>query len=111
MENNEIQNIAKKIITEELKKEGINAVKIILFGSRARGDYKEDSDWDFYVIVDRTLTFPEKSKIITRIRRRLAKERIPNDVVIQSFEEVNRRKNDVGYLTYYVLKEGVEIYE
>ena len=27
--------------------------KIYLFGSRARGDYRQDSDWDLLVIIDK----------------------------------------------------------
>jgi uncharacterized protein len=40
-----------------LKKQGFNAVKIILFGSRARGDFVPDSDWDFLVVVDKDISF------------------------------------------------------
>ena len=29
-----------------------NPVQVILFGSRARGDHREDSDIDLYVVVD-----------------------------------------------------------
>ena len=34
--------IAKKIIMKEAEKAGYRVDNIILFGSRARGDYKED---------------------------------------------------------------------
>ncbi len=38
--------------------------QLILYGSRARGDAREDSDWDVLVIVDRPrLTLRERSKI------------------------------------------------
>lgn len=30
-----------------------DAAEVILFGSRARGDYEEDSDWDILVLTDR----------------------------------------------------------
>ncbi|MFZ8802693.1 MAG: nucleotidyltransferase domain-containing protein, partial [Candidatus Calescibacterium sp.] len=36
-----------KIIKEEIEKRGLKVVKVILFGSRAKGTPKEDSDWDF----------------------------------------------------------------
>ena len=29
-----------------------NSADVLLFGSRARGDYKEDSDWDILVLTD-----------------------------------------------------------
>jgi len=37
--NKELE-IAKKIITEEIRKSGLTVEKIILFGNRVRGDYK-----------------------------------------------------------------------
>jgi len=39
---------AKQIITEVIKKCGLEIKKFILFGSRAKGDSGEDSDWDFF---------------------------------------------------------------
>ncbi|MCD6408523.1 nucleotidyltransferase domain-containing protein [bacterium] len=101
--------VAKKVIVEEIEKRGLKVKKIFLFGSRAKGQFKKESDWDFYVIIDREIDFISKTKILTQIKRRLAKYKIPNDIIIQSAPVVAERKNDVGYLTYYVLKEGIEI--
>lgn len=40
---------------------------VILFGSRARGDYKEESDWDVLVLTDRPVERDYKKKIWNRI--------------------------------------------
>lgn len=29
--------------------------EVILFGSRARGDYRKDSDWDFLILMDKQI--------------------------------------------------------
>ena len=50
-------------IINELKK--YNPEKIILFGSRARGDYRENSDID--IAVDVNLSFREKRKLKEKI--------------------------------------------
>ena len=42
----EILNEIKRVIMDVAKEMGVEIDKIILFGSRARGDYREDSDWD-----------------------------------------------------------------
>ncbi len=104
-----MQEEAVQIIREELEKQGLNPVKIILFGSRARGDFNSDSDWDFLVVVDKDINRNKKRDIILQIKRRLASLRIPNDIVINSFEQMQEKANDVGYITYYALKEGVEL--
>ena len=41
------QEVFLNKIKEQVLKEDENA-SVILFGSRARGDYREDSDWDIW---------------------------------------------------------------
>ncbi|MCD6256673.1 nucleotidyltransferase domain-containing protein, partial [Candidatus Aerophobetes bacterium] len=105
----ETKELIKTTIKKVLSQFNIKLRKIILFGSRARGDHKKDSDWDCFVIVNSDLDREKKRKIIAKIKMELACFGIPNDIIIQSFRVVEERKNDVGYLTYYVLKEGIEI--
>ncbi|PKP58799.1 MAG: nucleotidyltransferase domain-containing protein [Candidatus Altiarchaeales archaeon HGW-Altiarchaeales-1] len=107
--HNEIIKTAKRIITCEIEKWGLNMEKIYLFGSRARGDFGGDSDWDFYIILREDMNFAKKRKIITQIKRKLIEAKIPNDILLQSKSVVENRIKDVGYLIYYVIKEGVEI--
>lgn len=52
---NYIRNIVNKNIPD---------ATIILYGSRSRGDFRSDSDWDFLILVDRlNLTFDERSDL------------------------------------------------
>jgi predicted nucleotidyltransferase len=98
--------IAKKIIKEEIKRESIKVLKIILFGSRAKGEFREDSDWDFFIVIDKDIDYKIKREIAIKIRRRLVKEKIPCDILIQSQDKTEERKNNTGYITYYALKYG-----
>ena len=109
MNETEVRKLIKSIVRSELEAEGFKVEKIILFGSRARGDYDELSDWDIFVIVDKDLDFKTKRKIASRIRLRLADFRIPVDIIIKSRNAVNIERDNVGYLTYYAIREGVEI--
>ncbi|MEJ5253086.1 MAG: nucleotidyltransferase domain-containing protein [Armatimonadota bacterium] len=62
VENSPVEKVielAKHIIHEELERRGFSVRQIILFGSRARGDFRPDSDWDFFVIVDRDISDAE----------------------------------------------------
>jgi len=36
---------------------------LMLYGSRARGDYREDSDWDFLVLVDEEVSARKEDQI------------------------------------------------
>jgi len=101
---------AIQIIKETIENKGLKVLKIILFGSRAKDTAREDSDWDFFVIIDKKLSFNEKWDIIDEIKIKLAKLKIPNDILLKSEDEVEESKDDVGRITYYVLKEGVEVW-
>lgn len=100
---------AKVIITEEVERSGYRVRRILLFGSRARGEARPDSDWDLFVMVDREASFHEREDLASRICWRLAQEGIFADVFVQSEKTVEERKTDTGRLTYYALKEGVPI--
>lgn len=89
-----------------MREHGIQVKRILLFGSRARSDFKKDSDWDFFVIVDRELGFAEKWDIIDEIKRRLAKLAIPNDLIVSSERAFEEMKKYPGTISYEVAMEG-----
>lgn len=62
MNQNEFLN---KIKTQVLKED--EDASLILFGSRARGDYREDSDWDVLVLTSKEADARLKRKIIEDI--------------------------------------------
>ncbi len=41
--------------------------EVILFGSRARGDFNKDSDWDFLILVDSPVDLEFKEITLERI--------------------------------------------
>jgi predicted nucleotidyltransferase len=108
MENEKIEKVVK-IIKDEIEARGLKVVKIILFGSRAKGNQKEDSDWDFLVIIDKDLDRNTKLDIIAKIKRELALLKIPNDIIINSIREFEEKKENVGYIAYYASREGKTI--
>jgi len=99
----------KKIINQVFEEKGIKVEKIILFGSRARGDFKRNSDWDLLIIVSNELDLEDKRKISKEIRIKLAEIFIPCDVLIKSASEIKYYSNFIGTTTREALKEGVEI--
>lgn len=109
MKTRELLAKVKKIIIEELKAAGFVVEEIYLFGSRARGDASKDSDWDFYVIVDKDIDFTTKRLVNLKIRRKLVKLNIASDILIQSKKIIDERRNVKGYLNYYVFKEGIKL--
>ena len=49
--------VSKTKILEQIKHLGMEQLpqgsRLLLYGSRARGDYRPDSDWDLLVVVDK----------------------------------------------------------
>jgi predicted nucleotidyltransferase len=99
----------KKIINQVFEEKGIKVERIILFGSRARGDFRENSDWDLLIIVSNELDLKDKRRISKEIRIKLAEIFIPCDVLIKSASEIEYYSNFIGTTTREALKEGVEI--
>jgi len=109
MTKEEILKAAKSIIVEELQKFGYTVLEVYLFGSRAKDREKPDSDWDFLIIVDDEIDFPHKKEITMLIRRRLVKLDISSDLIIQSYNIKKTRENNIAYLTYYAIREGIPL--
>lgn len=87
--------MATREITDELIDEAAGLLlaaatppaRVILFGSRARGDHDERSDVDFLVVEDAPR--PRRAEIV-RLQRALSPLRIPADVVVVSRAEASR---------------------
>jgi predicted nucleotidyltransferase len=87
--------------------EAANPVRIILFGSHARGDARDDSDVDLLVIEERV---EDRAKEMVRLRRALRPLRIPVDVLVYSTADVARWGDQPGSALYWALREGRVVY-
>ncbi len=99
----------KSILVNFLKRENLKVEKILLFGSRARGDFSKNSDWDLLIILEEKLNIQEKRRISKEIRTLLAKNLIPADIIVKSKEELDYFINFEGSVTKEALKEGIQL--
>ena len=89
--------LIKRVVLEEAEKLGIRVEKIILFGSRARGDYREDSDYDILVIIgDNKLDRGIRRLLSARIGVRAARELLVSVDVTVTTRERWKRYSRVG---------------
>lgn len=77
-----------------------------MFGSRARGDFSKESDWDILIIAKEKVPYRKILKVNGDIRRELAPRGIAIDILMISKEDIERVKDDKGYVYYYALREG-----
>src|SRR5579885_1594872 len=86
----------------------VNPDRIILFGSRARGDAKPDSDVDLLVIKDSDE--PPQRRVI-RAYRALSGLGIPKDILWRTPAEIAEWSSVRNYVTTEALREGRVLYE
>src|SRR3954465_14196855 len=81
--------------------------RVILFGSRARGDHRPDSDYDLMIVIDAPGSVDDCE---TAIRTRVSSAGHPVDVSVATTEAFERRRTDVGTLEYAADREGLVLY-
>jgi len=100
-----LQNMVQVIVNE------VEPVRIILFGSHAKGNSKPDSDVDFLVI-EKTSFGKERSrrKDAARLWKALAHFRIPKDI-LDFPKEVQMGKNNTNHVVGEAIREGKVLYD
>lgn len=99
----EILKKIKKIILKVADGYGVEIDRIILFGSRARGDFEEHSDWDLLVVVKGHMNVKRKRELWYEIYRRI---NLPLDLLIVSYDDFERYRESVGFIYRYAIAEG-----
>ena len=87
--------------------EAAKPARVILFGSYARGDAREDSDLDFLVIEP---VLHDKFNEMVRLRQVLRPLKIPVDVLVYSQSDIDKNSNSCSSAVYWALREGRELY-
>jgi predicted nucleotidyltransferase len=83
-------------------------LRIILFGSWARGDARPDSDLDLLVVLPEV---ENKRRAAVDVMRALNELPISKDVVITTPREIAERGNVIGLVLRPALEEGIVVYE
>lgn len=97
-----LPEVVEKVVQE------FDPLRILLFGSLARGDEDRDSDIDLLVV------FPEvenKREARIALRRATAELPVPVDFVVTHPDEIARRGDLVGDILRPALREGEVVYE
>jgi predicted nucleotidyltransferase len=97
---------------EDLKNQfvkNLSPIKIYLFGSFANGTNTENSDYDFYIVVNDNVTDLAEMTASAYKAIRLTKQR-PVDIIVGTSSRFNERKNMIS-VENEVFEKGVLLYE
>jgi len=89
--------------SQRLARAAHSRARVLLFGSRARGDARDDSDLDFLVIEEHV---ENKLREMATLRDALPPLGVPVDVVVVSEEEIARRGSVPSTLIHRALRDG-----
>lgn len=87
----------------EIIVDGWDPVQVILFGSRARGDHRDDSDVDLLVVLDEVADYPGQ---VLEIERALACTQTSRDVKLATPEDIVRKATVAGTIERAAMVEG-----
>jgi predicted nucleotidyltransferase len=88
--------------------ENFHPQRLILFGSRARGDVRVDSDFDLLIIAPSN---EPRWRRTVPVYRLLAGLGVPKDILWWTPEEIAEWRDVKSHLIHRVLQEGKVIYE
>jgi predicted nucleotidyltransferase len=86
----------------------VNPDKIILFGSRARGDFKKESDYDICIIKK---DVEHRRKLAQQIYRLLYGVGVPLDIIVETPERFEELRDNPFMIYKEIAKYGRVVYE
>ena len=89
-------------VSERMKSQ-FDVKKVILFGSRARGDAAPDSDFDILVVAETDIPFTKRQGIALTA---LGSLEFPVDLLVYTQAEADEAATILGSAVYWAQKEG-----
>ena len=78
-----------------------------MFGSRARGDFRGDSDWDILIVTKEKLDRKVEEKFWLEIEDMLVRSNIVPEIIIVDKETFEKYRHLPGFVYYWAEREGI----
>ncbi|MBI4567738.1 MAG: nucleotidyltransferase domain-containing protein [Planctomycetes bacterium] len=106
--------VTEELLASMVRKivDAVHPRRIIMFGSRARGTPRPDSDIDLMVVVDEPFS-PTRKWIdeVNRIYTALQGTGVPHDILLYSVAEFEKWRDGVNHVVVRAVEEGRVLYE
>ena len=92
--------------------EAVQPERIILFGSRARGEARPDSDVDLLVVESEPFSVSRsRRKEMAKVCRALARYTFPIDILLYGRDELTRWERSANHIIGRALRDGEVLYD
>jgi len=96
-----LQDLVEKIVI------AVQPLRILVFGSAARGSEHPDSDIDLLVVMPEGV---RRRKTAQQLYRQLRGIGVPFDILVVTPGDLEKHKNNLGLIYHTVLREGRQVY-
>ncbi len=103
----------EQAILDVAKSYRLKILSIVLYGSRARGDYSFDSDYDLFVLFSDETSLLEYTQFVSELRLRLhrVKKAKLYSNTLSNFIHIMNSNPFLGCFCFIIATEGVPIYD
>ncbi len=99
--NEAVEHLVRRIVDE------VHPLRIIVFGSAARGEAEPDSDLDMLVVMPEGT---QRRQTAQRLYRNIRGIGVPFDILVATPADLEEHKHNVGLIYHAILREGKEVY-
>jgi len=96
-----VDELVRRVVEE------VHPLRIILFGSAARGEVGPDSDIDLLVVMPEGV---HRRRIAQLLYQNITGMGVPFDILVATPEDLRKHKDNIGLIYRAILKEGREVY-
>ncbi len=96
-----LEYLVKRVVAE------VSPLRIIVFGSGARGETGPDSDIDLLVVMP---DGPHRRRTAQLLYRKITGVGVPFDILVATPSDLETHKDNIGLIYGTILREGKEIY-
>ena len=111
--NDQALKKVQKAILEAAEGYELKVLSIVLYGSRARGDYSFDSDYDIFVLFGDDTSLLEYTQLVSELRLRLhsVKKIKLYSNTLSNFKLIMKSNPFLGCFCFIVATEGIALYD
>ncbi len=100
-EHKAIERLVRQIV------EAVDPLRILLFGSAARGEFGAASDLDLLVVMPEGV---HRRRTAQKLYRKIRDVGVAFDILVATPADLERHKENIGLIYRTILEEGKELY-